>query len=333
VLVVAEDARNLAIIVRPEDAGGWGLDAVWADDFHHQLRRLLAGDSEGYYADFRGEVADLARILTRGWLYDGQRSTYTGKPRGTDPEGIEPRRFVFYVQNHDQVGNRALGERLHHQVEPAAWRAAVALLLCAPQTPLLFMGQEWAASSPFLYFTDHHPELGRRVTAGRREEFRRFPSFASAAARGHLPDPQAPETFERSRLRWEERELPLHASSLRLHRALLALRRTHPALRDARREGGVATALGEDVLALRREPGAGTPRVLVARLRGSGTVELPPQLLRGPAPADWLPLLGTEDEPHAPDPRPVRLALSGAALRLEFARPGAVLLGPRGSAG
>src|SRR5262249_54373377 len=159
-----EDHRNLARMLRPPPRG-WGLDAVWADDFHHHMRRALAGDREGYYATFSGAMSDLAATMARGWFYCGQR-TRRGRRRGTDPRGLAPRQFVICLQNHDQIGNRAFGERLHHQIEPGAFRAASTLLLCAPETPLLFMGQEWAASTPFLYFTDHRRELGKRITRG-----------------------------------------------------------------------------------------------------------------------------------------------------------------------
>jgi maltooligosyltrehalose trehalohydrolase len=330
--LLAEDSRNLACMVRPAREGGWGLDAVWADDLHHELRRLLAGDDEGYYADFDGTMADVATTLRQGWFFTGQYSRYQGAPRGTDPTGIPPRRFVVCIQNHDQIGNRALGERLHHQVEFAAFRAASTLLLCAPQTPLLFMGQEWAASTPFRFFTDHSPDLGRLVTAGRREEFKRFSAFSSPDARARIPDPQSRSTYEDSRLRWEERRREPHASVLRLYRALLGLRRTRSALRDARAEGVEAAALDAGTLLLRREDQSGALFVLVVRLLGSGTVELPASALRGAAPGAWQPILGTEEPDYAPDPQAIDIELADGILCVRFPRPGAVALEPRGGA-
>jgi len=288
-LVVAEDHRNLAAMVRPAADGGWGLDAVWADDLHHQVRRLLAGDADGYYADFTGTAADVATTLRRGWFFCGQPSGYLGGPRGTDPAGIPPRRFVVCLQNHDQVGNRAFGERLHHQIDPAAWRAAVVLLLLAPETPLLFMGQEWATSAPFLYFTDHNEELGRQVTAGRRREFGRFAAFADPAVRERIPDPQAPATFEASRLRWTEREAGAHAGVWRLHRALLGLRRTEPAL-----AAGVpfdATAPDAGTVAVTYGAADAPDLAVVARLSGAGRVEIP----RGDAGRPWQVVLTSAD--------------------------------------
>jgi len=319
--LVAEDHRNLARLVLPEEKGGYGLDALWADDFHHDLRRHLAGDHEGYFADFTGTTADLARTLGRGWLFTGQRSEHFGGPRGTDPGGLRPRQLVFFVQNHDQVGNRALGERLHEQVEPAAWRAAVTLHLLAPETPLLFMGQEWAAPSPFLYFTDHGEELGRLVTEGRRREFRSFSAFADPAARARIPDPQAPATFARSRLDWSRLGDEPHASSLRLHRALLALRRSEPLLGRDDWDGFSAAAAGEDGLVLMRT-GTKAALLVLVRLRGAGRVEAP----EGAPGASWRVALTTEDEGLSPDPAPPRLDLAAGPPAAELTRPGAVVL-------
>ena len=201
IVLIAEDHRNLDKILRPPAEGGWGLDGVWSDDFHHQARRYLTGDSDGIFMDFAGTVADLATTINRGWLFTGEYSAYREKHRGSDPAGIPPRRFVFCLQNHDRVGNRGRGDRLNHGVDPATFRAATVALLASPETPMLFMGQEWAASTPFHYFTDHDPELGRAVREGRAVEFRKYPDFADPAqfalnprppGRVHLRRRQAP---------------------------------------------------------------------------------------------------------------------------------------------
>jgi maltooligosyltrehalose trehalohydrolase len=321
VLVVAEDSRNLVKMVQPGSDGGWGLDAVWADDLHHQVRVALAGDRDGYYRDFTGSPTDIARTLEDGWFYQGQRSDYEGGPRGTDPRGAPPRRFVVCVQNHDQVGNRALGERLHHQVDEASWRAACALLLLAPETPLLFMGQEWSASSPFLYFTDHEESLGRLVTEGRRKEFAEFAAFAEPEARARIPDPQSPETFEGSRLDWAEREQGIHASTLRLHRALLALRRERELGRLERDEYTVSGQEGGLVLEVTRS--SPSPVLVIAHLGGGGEVAAHPA---PPASsAGWKTLLSTEDPTFTPDPRPPTL---DPGPRVAFRRAGVVVLAP-----
>jgi maltooligosyltrehalose trehalohydrolase len=256
ITLIAEDERNERRLVLPPPAG-YGLDGVWADDFHHHLRRLTAGDDEAYFRAFTGTTADLAGTLEKGWWYEGRVSPTTGEARGTPAADLPPHAFVHCIQNHDQVGNRALGERLNHQVEPALYRAVSALLLLSPYTPLLWMGQEWAASSPFQYFTDHPEELGRLVTEGRREEFKHFSAFSDPATRERIPDPQAEATFLRSKLDWSERVREPHAGVLRLYRALLGLRREEPALRERIRGSFRAHAPNERVLVLRRGDGAG----------------------------------------------------------------------------
>ena len=321
-LVVAEDHRNLATMVRPAAEGGWGLDAVWADDLHHQIRRLLAGDADGYYADFSGTTADLATTIRRGWFFCGQPSGYLGGPRGTDPAGVPPRRFVVCLQNHDQVGNRAFGERLHHQIDPAAWRAAVALLLLAPETPLLFMGQEWATSAPFLYFTDHNEDLGRRITAGRRREFGRFAAFADPAVRERIPDPQAAATFEASRLPWAERNAPAHAGVWRLHQVLLALRRREPALAP----GGRVEVTSPDAGTVAVLYGAADAPALavVARLAGAGRVGVP---VGGGARRPWQLVLTSEDPGFSRDARPPIVEdAPGGRLAVGFDGPAAIVV-------
>jgi len=327
VLVIAEDSRNLAHMVRSERNQGWGLDAVWADDLHHQLRRHLAGDADGYYRDYRGATGDIAETLRDGWFYKGQRSSYLHKHRGSDPTGEPPRRYVVCLQNHDQVGNRALGERLHHQLDEAAFRAATALLLLAPETPLLFMGQEWAASSPFLYFTDHNAELGRLVTEGRRKEFASFAAFSDPAARARIPDPQAEATFSRSRLDWNERQREPHARVERLHRALLALRKEQQPAR-AERNALHVRALDGGSVALHIGPRPGVPRhlLLVVRLSGKGPARLDPAELGLPQAASWREALSTEDERFAADLCPLRMEQDAGRLVVTFARPGALVL-------
>jgi maltooligosyltrehalose trehalohydrolase len=310
VLLIAEHGANDPLVVRASEPGDWGLDGIWADDFHHQVHVALTGEREGYFAAYTGSAADLARTIRQGWFYVGQVAPNTGQPQGAPADDILPSSFVYCIQNHDQVGNRAFGERLHHVVSLAAYRAVSALLLLCPQTPLLWMGQEWAASTPFLFFTDHNPELGRMVTEGRRKEFARFVSFSGA----DVPDPQDPETFVRSRLRWDEREREPHRGVLQLYADLLALRRTHPALRERRRETYTATPVGEAALALRREGRDGEALLLAVALTGMAMVEL------GDGP--WSVVLDTEAAVYGGSAEPV--TLEGDELRLEGPR--AVLL-------
>ena len=315
-LVYAEDHRNLSTMVEDAAHGGWGLDGVWADDFHHVVRRMLAADAHGYYVDYEGTADELAATLNRGWLFIGQRSQHEGGPRGTDPSRVPMRKAVVCVPNHDQVGNRALGDRLHHTADAAAWRAAITVLLTSPMTPLLFMGQEWATSAPFQFFTDFGAELGALVVTGRRREFRDFPEFATDEGAERIPDPQSPETFAASRLRWQEQREQPHAGVLELHRALLRLRAEHEALHASDRCTCEAAARDDSTVVFRRD-GADGPLLIVARLRGSGAVAVPE--LHGAA---FSPILDTEDRQFVADPNPPTIDQSGTVT---FRRPGAIV--------
>ena len=198
VLLIAETDANDPRLVRNRDAGGYGLDAAWADDWHHALHVALTGERTGYYEDF-GAPELLGKALRQAWVYDGVWSPHRQKTRGRNPIGVPPERFVVAAQNHDQVGNRAAGERLAAMVDEGRLKAAAALLLTTPFTPLLFQGEEWAASTPFQYFTDHaDPGLGKAVAEGRRREFAAFgwnpgqllarrPDLQIAMLRGNVP--------------------------------------------------------------------------------------------------------------------------------------------------
>ncbi len=290
-LFIAEDGRNEAKLVTPTALGGYGLDGVWADDFHHQMRVLLAGDRDGYFSDYDPAVGELVQTLQKGWFHEGQQSRYNRAPRGTPIGPTTPPQFIHCLQNHDQVGNRPLGGRLAHDITPAAYRAAAALLLLSPYTPLLFQGQEWGASTPWLFFSDHHPELGRLVTAGRRQEFATFTGFAA----DDIPDPQDPATFERSRLRWDELAQPEHAALHRLHRELLQLRQ-HPALQGRSRDSFTVAAIGEQALAIRRTSGGAAALILV-NLRGELRYQLGEHAVTAPpAGRAWRPVFSTGPE-------------------------------------
>jgi maltooligosyltrehalose trehalohydrolase len=199
VCVIAETDENDARMVRPVDAGGFGLDAVWSDDFHHAIHAFFTGERKGYYQDF-GRPEQIAKALTEGFVFQGQPFQFWGgRPRGTSSEGMPAAAHVICIQNHDQVGNRANGERLTALIPRGPRMLAAALLLLAPETPLLFMGQEYDEPSPFLFFTDYgDPALQEAVREGRKQEFKDF-DFADDP----VPDPQAPATFERSKLNWQ----------------------------------------------------------------------------------------------------------------------------------
>jgi maltooligosyltrehalose trehalohydrolase len=219
--VIAEDERKLPQLLKRTNAGGLGFDGSWADDFHHIVHVALTGEKEGYYGKYAGDPEELARTIMRGWLLPDPGSA------ARSDEKFLPSQFVFTVSNHDQVGNRAFGERLGHLTEVAAYRAASALVCLVPQTPLLFMGQEWNSSSPFRFFTDHNPTLGKAITKGRRCEFSHFAAFADPAIRDTIPDPQAESTFSTSKLSWEELDDSEHAGIFRLYQECFRLRRAY----------------------------------------------------------------------------------------------------------
>jgi maltooligosyltrehalose trehalohydrolase len=227
--LIAESDLNDPRFVRSREAGGCGLDASWADEWHHALHAALTGDVSGYYEDF-GSLALLAKALRQAWVYDGTYSPHRQRMHGRPPTGLTGSQFVVCAQNHDQIGNRAAGERAGALMSDGRLRVAAALLLTAPFVPLLFQGEEWGATTPWQYFTDHaDPELGRAVSTGRRQEFAAFGS-----APGDVPDPQQPATFERSRLDWAEPAKDRHADLLAWYRQLITLRRRHAALTDPR---------------------------------------------------------------------------------------------------
>jgi maltooligosyltrehalose trehalohydrolase len=227
--LIAESDLNDPRFVRSRDAGGYGLDAAWADEWHHALHATLTGETRGYYEDF-GPLPLLAKALRQAWVHDGAYSPYRRRVHGRPPAGLSGGQFVVAAQNHDQVGNRAAGERASALMRDGRLRVAAALLLTSPFVPLLFQGEEWGATTPFQYFTGHEdPELGRMVSRGRRDEFSAFGWDPR-----DVPDPQDPATFERSKLDWAEPGQGRHADLLAWYRRLIALRRQVPALTDPR---------------------------------------------------------------------------------------------------
>ncbi|MFC1412315.1 malto-oligosyltrehalose trehalohydrolase [Streptacidiphilus sp. N1-12] len=229
--LIAESDLNDPRLITPREAGGLGLTAQWSDDLHHTLHAVLTGEGQGYYADFAARpLAGLARTLTRGWFHDGTWSSFRGRTHGRplDPHRTPAHRLLGYLQTHDQIGNRALGDRISAAADPGLLAAGAALVLTGPFTPMLFMGEEWGARTPWQYFTDHQdPSLAEAVRTGRRREF---------AAHGHspeqVPDPQAATTFLGSKLDWTEPDRKPHAELLGWYRTLLALRRAHPEFTD-----------------------------------------------------------------------------------------------------
>jgi maltooligosyltrehalose trehalohydrolase len=229
-VLIAESDLNDPRIIRSRESGGYGIDAQWSDDFHHALHTVLTGERSGYYEDF-GALTHLAAAIQEVFVYAGTYSRFRNRVHGRSPHDLPGSRFVVAAQNHDQVGNRATGDRLVHLTSPGRLKIAAALLLTSPFIPLLFQGEEWGASTPFQYFTAHEDEgLGVRVREGRRQEFAPF-GWDPAI----IPDPQAVETYDRSRLRWNEPDEQANAALLDWYRSLIRLRREYPALRDGDR--------------------------------------------------------------------------------------------------
>ena len=230
--LIAESDLNDPRIIRSREIGGYGIHAQWSDDFHHALHCVLTGERAGYYRDF-GSLADLAKALQQVFVYDGRYSAFRRRRHGRPPSGLSGHSFLAYLQTHDQIGNRAKGERSSHLMNDGRLKIAAALVLTAPFVPMLFQGEEWGATSPFLYFTDHEDrELGQNVTLGRRREFAAFDWNPE-----EIPDPQAVDTFECSKLNWSESDREPHSSLLAWHRRLIQLRRKIPALSDGCVEG------------------------------------------------------------------------------------------------
>jgi maltooligosyltrehalose trehalohydrolase len=229
--LIAESDLNDPTLITPREAGGYGLNAQWDDDVHHALHALLTGERQGYYGDF-GSLECLETVLTGAFFHANTWSSFRRRHHGrpVDRARVPGHRFVAYLQNHDQIGNRAVGDRLSATLSPGLLRVGATLLLTSPFTPMLFLGEEWAASNPWQFFTSHpEPELAQAVQNGRRREFAEH-----GWAEAEVPDPQDPATFERSKLDWSEREKPGHAEILDLHKRLIALRREHADLSDPR---------------------------------------------------------------------------------------------------
>ncbi|HKH46704.1 MAG TPA: malto-oligosyltrehalose trehalohydrolase [Thermoanaerobaculia bacterium] len=247
--LVAENEPQETRLIRPPGQGGYGIDVLWNDDWHHTAIVALTGRSEAYYTDYCGSPQELISAAKYGYLYQGQRYTWQEKRRGTPGLDLPGWAFVNYLQNHDQVANSARGERCHKLSSPGAFRALTALLLLGPATPMLFQGQEFCASSPFLYFADHNEELARAVRKGREEFLLQFPSVAQPETREQLPDPSARETFERSKLDLGEREK--HAPCYAMHEDLLRLRREDPVFRAPQAGGIDGAVVGPQAFVLR----------------------------------------------------------------------------------
>jgi maltooligosyltrehalose trehalohydrolase len=293
ILLVAENEPQHVNLVRPPEQNGFGLDALWNDDFHHTARVALTGRREAYYTDYLGTPQELVSALKWGYLYQGQYYAHQNKRRGTPSFGVSSSAFVTFVQNHDQIANSGRGQRIHELTSPGRLRAMTALMLLGPGTPMLFQGQEFASSAPFLFFADHVPELARLVRKGRAEFLTQFPSLAGPEMQALLADPANRATFERCKLDFSERQQ--HAAIYALHRDLLQLRREDPVFRAPKERGVDGAILAPQAFLLRYFGGDGDDRLLVVNLGRDLHLEVAPEpLLAPPEGKEWTLLWSSE---------------------------------------
>jgi len=286
VYVIAENEPQLTTLVREPSRGGYGLDALLNDDFHHAALVALTGRREAYYTDYTGSPQELISASKYGHLYQGQWYSWQKKPRGTPGLDLPGAAFVHFLENHDQVANSSLGKRVHQISSPGRYRAMTALTLLGPATPLLFQGQEFGASTPFLFFADHKDGLREAIREGRRQFLRQFPSLNDPDLQTVLPTPDDPETFAASRLNWTERDV--NVPTLALHKDLLRIRREDPAIAAAATRRVEGAVIGPRALVLRYSDGGAHDRLLIVNLGGDlDLTPIPEPLLAPPLDAEW----------------------------------------------
>ncbi|MFZ2006447.1 MAG: malto-oligosyltrehalose trehalohydrolase [Stellaceae bacterium] len=291
--IVGENEPQHARLLLPPQQGGYGFDALWNDDFHHSATVALTKRQEAYYSDYQGHAKEFVAAATSGFLFQGQYSQWQHQPRGTPTLGLPAESFVVFLQNHDQIANSATGARGASLTSPGAWRALTCFMLLMPGIPMLFQGQEFAASTPFLYFADHAGALALDVAKGRRKFLSQFPSLASIAAQERFDNPADADTFQRSQLDHGERAR--HAEAYALHRDLLALRRDDPTLGDRsyRVEGAVLT---DEAWLLRYIVSGGQDRLLIVNLGlDLALTFIAEPLLAPPVGRGWRLLWSSED--------------------------------------
>jgi maltooligosyltrehalose trehalohydrolase len=292
-LIVAENEPQESRLVRPEEAGGYGLDALWNDDFHHTAHVALTGSTEAYYTDYAGSPQEIMSAIRWGYLYQGQRYRWQKKARGSASLDLRADHLVTFLENHDQVANSARGARLVDLAAPGRLRAMTAVMLLAPGTPMLFQGQEFGSRRPFLYFADHRRDLAAAVAKGRREFLAQFSSLASSAAQERLLDPSSEATFESCKLEWSDAEL--RSDVWNLHRDLLRLRRRDDAFRQQRADAVSGAVLGREAFVLRYFCPAGD-RLLLVNLGKDLPLEiLPEPLLAPPIGCEWTTVWSSEE--------------------------------------
>jgi maltooligosyltrehalose trehalohydrolase len=284
--IAAENEPQDVTLVHPLNSNGYGLDALWNDDFHHAALVALSGRADAYYSDYKGSPQELISVIKRSFLYQGQRSTWQKKPRGSPTFGLPPECFITFLENHDQVANSLHGLRVHQLTSPGRLRALTALLLLGPGTPMLFQGQEFAASTPFLYFADHQLEISRFVEQGRKKFLSQFKAIANHEGQAHLPSPHSSETFLRCKLDPAERTKNAHIYEM--HRDLLRLRREDPVFSQPDAGAVDGAVLGPEAFVIRFFHKAAADRLLLINL--GSDLQLAPlsePLLAAPNAHDW----------------------------------------------
>jgi maltooligosyltrehalose trehalohydrolase len=302
ILLVAENEPQDSRLVREEEKDGYGLDALWNDDFHHTAIVALTGKREAYYTDYKGSPQEFISAAKYGFLYQGQRYKWQKARRGTSSLDLKPWNFVTFLENHDQVANSARGLRVHRLSQPGGYRALTALLLLGPGTPMLFQGQEFASSKPFLYFADHMPELSQKILKGRGEFLAQFPSMNTPDRSPYLCDPGSPSTFERCKLDFNERLQ--HAETYALHKDLIKIRKTHAAFQldepGTRLDGAVLSGssfvLRYSVTDGTSEEESGGDRLVIVNLGLDLDLSPAPEpLLAPPANTQWKMIWSSDD--------------------------------------
>jgi maltooligosyltrehalose trehalohydrolase len=294
VIFVAENEPQEVKLVKPPEQGGYGLDGLWNDDFHHSAMVALTGHNEAYFTDYLGTPQEFISSMKYGYLYQGQRYKWQKKRRGTPGLDANPAAFVTFIQNHDQIANSAYGKRCHALASPGKLRAITTLMLLAPGTPMLFQGQEFGASSPFLFFADHNPELNRQIRQGRAEFLAQFRGLATPEMQARFADPGDPATFERCKLDQTERES--HREIYDLHRDLLKLRRDEPVFRAQKKHGVDGAVLSAETFLLRFFGAYGDDRLLLVNLGIDLHLDPAPEpLLAPPADSQWSILWSSEN--------------------------------------
>lgn len=282
ILLIAENERQDTRLVAPLDSGGFGLDAIWNDDFHHASIVSLTGRREAYFTDYRGTAQEFVSAAKHGFLYQGQYYAWQKKGRGTPTRGFAPTCFVHFLQNHDQIANSLRGKRLHEIADRAKLRALTSVLMFMPGTPMLFQGQECAADRPFLYFADHNPELARAVAKGREEFLSQFPSIAQPGVRDVIPSPEERDTFLQCKLSPDD--FSAEPELVAFHRDVIALRKKDPVLADPTRENVDGAVLRDRTFLLRWFGDGNGDRLLLVNLDGQFTLEPECEPLLAPPP-------------------------------------------------